>query len=92
MKELDEKESAKLVSLIYGTSMNENWNTIQENNEVGTVENLVNVMEDSVKIDSKYLKRDKDGNIIYGREMTKKEFLDVIDQIRASDTLKSCLQ
>ena len=92
MKELDEKESAKLVSLIYGTSMDENWNSLKTHNEDTTVADLIDEMEESVKTNSKDLKRDKDGNIIYGGEMTKEEFLDVIDQIRASDTLKSCLQ
>lgn len=44
-------------------------------------------MKDSVKNYSPDLTRDKEGNIKYGGEMTREEFLDVIDQIRASDTL-----
>lgn len=87
MKELDEKESAKLVSLIYGTSMDENWNSLKTHKEDTTVANLIDEMEESVRTYSKDLTRDKEGNIIYGGEMTKEEFLDVIDQIRASDTL-----
>ncbi|WP_024347239.1 Mbeg1-like protein [Lacrimispora indolis] len=87
MKNLDEKESARLVSLIYGTSMNKNWNTIQDKKNVNTVADLIDEMEESVKTHSPDLTRDKEGNIKYGGEMTREEFLDVIEQIRASDTL-----
>ncbi|MDR2022247.1 MAG: hypothetical protein LBQ71_03120, partial [Hungatella sp.] len=88
MKGLDEKESAKLVSLIYGTSMHKNWVSLEKDKEVKikTVAGLIDKMEKSVREDSDDLK-DKDGKIKYGGEMTKEEFLDVIDQIRASDTL-----
>ncbi|WP_024291082.1 hypothetical protein [Lacrimispora indolis] len=84
MNTIEDKDAAKQTSLIYGTAMGADWYSMEGEK---TVENLVNVMEESVKTDSKYFKRDKDGNIIYGGEMTKEKFLDVIDQIKSSETL-----
>ena len=51
MKDLNEKESAKLVSLIYGTSMDENWTLLKNEKklEVRTVADLIDKMEDSIK-------------------------------------------
>ena len=89
MKNLDEKESAKLASLIYGTSMDVNWESLKADDEVEdkTIADLIDKIEESIKNYSPDLTRDKEGNIKYGGEMTREEFLDVIEQIRASDTL-----
>lgn len=64
--------------------MGADWNSMEGEK---TIANLISQMEDSVKNYSPDLTRDKEGNIKYGGEMTREEFLDVIEQIRASDTL-----
>lgn len=74
MESISEKDGAKLVSLIYGTTMVVNYDK-----EMKTVSELITQMEKSV---SDLPQDDK-----AGAEMTKEEFLDVIDQIKESDTL-----
>lgn len=74
MEEISDKNGAQLVSLIYGTNMVSDYN---EN--VRTVSDLVTKMEGSASA----LSNDENA----GAEMTKKEMLDVIDQIKESKTL-----
>ncbi|WP_077611741.1 PAAR-like protein [Clostridium sp. Marseille-P2415] len=75
MAEITNKDAAKLVSLIYGTTMNENYEELKSNK----LSDLVDLMESNVS------SLDVEEKI--GGEMTKEEFLDVIDQIKDSDTL-----
>lgn len=75
MEEMGDKDVAKLVSIIYGTTI---YNDLK-NKRSNKLSELINNMEKSIS--------DIPPNKKIGGEMTKEEFLDVIDQIKQSDTL-----
>ena len=77
MKQVSDKEAAKFVSLIYGTTLEKDMKKIKGNKK--NVSDLVSEMEKSV------LSLDSDEKV--GGEMTKEEFLDVIDQVKNSKEL-----
>ncbi|WP_164473202.1 hypothetical protein, partial [Clostridium sp. E02] len=78
MGEINDKDASKLVSFIYGATINENMNKLKKSNH-NKMSDLVKVIEISVT--------DLPPNQKLGGEMTKEEFLDVIDQVKDSDTL-----
>ncbi|WP_164473049.1 PAAR-like protein [Clostridium sp. E02] len=78
MNELNDRDGAKLVSLIYHLTMNDNWETLKDSNS--------KKMSDFVAIIEEYVSN-LDTEEKLGGEMTKEEFLDVIDQVKDSDTL-----
>jgi hypothetical protein len=75
MEEMGDKDVAKLSSMIYGSTIYDDF----KNKRSNKLSELINNMEESIS--------DLPPNKKIGGEMTKEEFLDVIDQIKQSDTL-----
>lgn len=73
---ISDKDGAKLVSFIYGKTVYQDW---EKMDKTGTVSELIGMADN-------HIRKLESGEKI-GGEMTKEEFLDVIDQIRQSDTL-----
>ena len=78
MEDINGKEGAELVSLIYGTTLSTDLDILKERRS-NKISNLVSIMENDIS-------KLKPNQKLCG-EMTKEEFLDVIDQVKDSDTL-----
>lgn len=76
MEEIGYKDGARLVSLIYGSTVYQDW---EKMGKCGTVSDLIKISDNHI--------HSLKSNEKIGGEMTKEEFLDVIDQIKHSDTL-----
>lgn len=82
MGEISGEEAAMLAALIYRPELREEWDVlVEDQGDKCTINDLVTAIEKKIKKQSK--------NEKFGAQMTKAEFQEVLNQIKASKTLMS---